>query len=223
MVIRGRLRGRLAALAAVIAVAPGLAACGDDESSQDAGAGSDRDQPRAGRSTVSAEADEPAADPIDDEAEIVKTLEAVLAGGDPASACGDSVTERFLRRSYGDAAGCEAAQKAAKPADDAGVSEVVINPESVAQALAHPRAASTTARSCGPSSSWTTTPGSSTRCARTSPSVPVPERDEPGPKARLAVRNVSGGQTPRGWAPPERWKASITLGSMTSPATPITT
>ena len=49
------------------------------------------------------------------------------------------MTERFLRRSYGDAAGCEAALKAAKPADDAGVSEIVINPESVAQALAHPK------------------------------------------------------------------------------------
>ena len=137
-VIRGRLRGRFAALAAVIAVAPGLAACGDDESSQEP-VPAETGTIASGTETVSAEANEPAADPIDDEAEIVKTLEVVLAGDDPASACGDSVTERFLRRSYGDAAGCEAAQKAAKPADDAGVSEVVINPESVAQALAHPK------------------------------------------------------------------------------------
>ena len=80
----------LAALAAVIAVAPGLAACGEDESSQTpAPAETGTDRERDG-STVSAEADEPAADPIDDEAEIVKTLEAVLAGADPVSACGDS-------------------------------------------------------------------------------------------------------------------------------------
>lgn len=137
-VIRGRLRRRVAALAAVIAVAPGLAACGDDESSQ-APAPAATGTNESGAETVSVEADEPAADPIDDEAEIVKTLEVVLAGGDPASACGDSVTERFLRRSYGDVAGCEAAQKAAKPANDAGVSEVVISPESVALALAHPK------------------------------------------------------------------------------------
>ena len=142
---------------------------------------------------------------------------------DPASACDDSVTERFLRRSYGDAAGCEAAQKAAKPANDAGVTEVVINPDSVAQALAHPRAASTTARSCAPSSSSTTRPGSSTRCARTSPSVPTTTQTSRARRPGSPTRNVSGGQTPRGWAPPERWKASISLGSMTSPATPITT
>jgi hypothetical protein len=44
-----------------------------------------------------------------------------------------------VRRSYGDADGCEAAQKAAKPAHDVGVTEVVINPESVAQARARPK------------------------------------------------------------------------------------
>jgi hypothetical protein len=137
-VIRGRLRGRLAALAAAVAVAPGLAACGEDGSSQSP-APAETGSSVSGTAALTTEADEPAADPVDDEAEIVKTLGAVLAGMDPASACGDSVTERFLRRSYGDAAGCEAAQKAAKPADDAGVTQVVINPDSVAQALARPK------------------------------------------------------------------------------------
>lgn len=137
MVVRGRLRARLTALAAVIAVAPGLAACGDDDSQAPAPA--ETGSSVSGTSTVSAEAAEPSADPVDDEAEIVKTLEIVLAGSDPASACGDSVTERFLRRSYGDASGCEAAQKGATPAKDAGVTQVVIQPDSVAQALARPK------------------------------------------------------------------------------------
>ena len=138
LVVRGRLRRRSTALAAVIAVALGFAACGDDESSQ-APAPAATGSAESGTQTVSAESDEPAPDPIDDEAEIVKTLEVVLAGGDPVKACSEWVTERFVRRSYGDAAGCEAAQKAAKPADKAGVTEVMINPESVAQALARPK------------------------------------------------------------------------------------
>ena len=68
---------------------------------------------RNGTETVSVEADEPAADPIDDEAEIVKTLEVVLAGDDPASVAAipsPSAPASFNR----DVAGCEAAQKAAK-------------------------------------------------------------------------------------------------------------
>ena len=147
MVIRGRMRRRLTALAAVIAVAPGLAACGgDDEPTQttapaETGASETASSSETASTTPgeSPEADKPAADAADDEAEIVKTLEAVLAGSDPAGACGESVTERFLRRSYGDAAGCEAAQSNAKPADDAGVKQVVIHPDSVAQALARPK------------------------------------------------------------------------------------
>jgi hypothetical protein len=138
-VIRGRLRGRLAAIATVIAVAPGLAACGDDEGSSQVPMPAATGTSESGTESASAAANEPAADPRDDEAEIVETLEVVLAGGDPAKACGEWVTERFVRRSYGDAAGCEAALKAAKPADKAGVTEVVINPESVAQARAHPK------------------------------------------------------------------------------------
>ena len=146
-VVRGRIRGRLAALAAVIAVTPVIAACGsDDEPSQttapaETGAGESNAETTttAANPDPGASPDEPAADPIDDEAEIVRTLEAVLAGGDPGSACGDSVTERFLRRSYGDAAGCKAAQSGLKPASDAGVRQVVIHPDSVAQALARPK------------------------------------------------------------------------------------
>jgi hypothetical protein len=147
MVIRGRMRGRFAALAAVIAVAPGLASCGgDDEPTQTtapAETGASTTEDGGGTTSTSPGATpgsgEPAADPVDDEAEIVKTLEAVLAGSDPVAACGESVTERFLRRSYGDSSGCEAALKNATPANDAGVTQVVINPDSVAQALARPK------------------------------------------------------------------------------------
>jgi hypothetical protein len=148
-VIRGRIRGRLAALVAVVAVAPGIAACGGGDELEEitvpAETGAAQTDPATepadgtGSTGEAPAQDEPAADPADDEAEIVKTLEAVLAGADPAIACGDSVTERFLRRSYGDAAGCEAAQSSAKPASDAGVTQVVIHPDSVAQALARPK------------------------------------------------------------------------------------
>jgi hypothetical protein len=85
------------------------------------------------------QAGEKSAEPVDDEAAIVATIEAVLAGKDPVKACSESVTDRFLRRAYGDAAGCEAAQAGAKPATDAGVTQVVITPDSVAQALARPK------------------------------------------------------------------------------------
>ena len=142
-VIRGRLRGRLAALAAVLVVAPGVVACGSEDEPTQTTAPAETGASQSGTGTVADDGapdpDEPAADPVEDEAEIVKTLEAVLAGADPVVACGDSVTERFLRRSYGDAAGCEAAQVGAKPASDAGVRQVVIHPDSVAQALAQPK------------------------------------------------------------------------------------
>lgn len=147
MVVRGRLRGRMAAVAAAIAVAPGLAACGggDEPAQTTAPAETGAAETDSAEETASTtpgenpEAGKPSADPADDEADIVKTLEAVLAGSDPAGVCNDSVTERFLRRSYGDAAGCEAAQSSAKPADNAGVKQVVIHPDSVAQALARPK------------------------------------------------------------------------------------
>lgn len=37
------------------------------------------------------------------------TVVAVIGGGDPASACGDLVTERYVRTAYGDTRGCRAA------------------------------------------------------------------------------------------------------------------
>lgn len=147
MVVRGRLRGRVTTLAAVTAfVGIGLGGCGGDEdpAQTTAPAETGASEPTAD-STTSSSTDateppgEPSADPEDDEAEIVTALEAILVGDDPASACGEAVTERFLRRAYGDAAGCEAALKSAKPATDAGVTQVVIHPDSVAQALARPQ------------------------------------------------------------------------------------
>lgn len=143
-VIRGRLKGRLTVLAAVLALAPGVAACGEDEPSQTTAAAETGADTTGGETTTASEpgttpdSGETAGDPVGHQDAIVATLESVLAGGDPVMVCSDSVTERFLRRSYGDAAGCEAAQKSAKPAADAGVRQVVISPGSVAQALARP-------------------------------------------------------------------------------------
>ena len=136
--VRGRSR-RLSALTAAVAVALALGACGGDAEPGDTAVPAATGTSESGTDTAAAADAEPAADPVDDEAEIVATLEAVLAGSDPVRACGASVTERFLRRSYGDTAGCEAAQKAAKPARKAGVTQIVIQPDSVAQALAHPK------------------------------------------------------------------------------------
>jgi hypothetical protein len=150
-VIRGRARGRLATLAACLAVVPGLAACGadEDEPSQTAApavTGADDETSKGTDTTAQIEGEdreavagsEPSGEPLDDDAEITQTLQAVLAGSDPRAACGERVTDRFLRRSYGDAAGCEAALKGAAPAKDAGVTQVVVHPDSVAQALARP-------------------------------------------------------------------------------------
>ncbi|HYH62065.1 MAG TPA: hypothetical protein VD766_09385 [Solirubrobacterales bacterium] len=148
-VIRGRLRGRVAALAAALVVAPGLAACGEDDEPTQTTAPAETGVEETATSTTEAsstgenggkpESDEPSSDPIDNEAEIMKTLETVLEGSDPVTACNELVTERFLRRSYGDAAGCEAALKSAKPAQDAGVEDIVVHPDSVAQASARPK------------------------------------------------------------------------------------
>ncbi|MDQ2676430.1 MAG: hypothetical protein M3Y34_06445 [Actinomycetota bacterium] len=141
---RGRLRGRMGALAAAIALISGLAACGEGEPAQTTAA-AETGASETGETTTATEpgampdGGEEGGDPAADEAAIVATIEAVLAGKNPAKACGESVTERFLRRSYGDAAGCEAAQAGARPAADAGVTQVVITPQSVAQALARPK------------------------------------------------------------------------------------
>jgi len=145
-VIRGRLRGRLAALAVVLVAAPGIFACGEDEP---APAPAETGADESGTTTTEAESTseetaatgggDPSAEGPDDQALITETLEGFLAGSDPAKACRELVTERFLRRAYGNTAGCEAAQKAAKPADDAGVEDIMVHPDSVAQALARPR------------------------------------------------------------------------------------
>jgi hypothetical protein len=144
---RGRRRGRIAALVAAVLLAPAIAACGDDETepapaetgTETTAATTDATEPTADE----APADEAPAEDEPTEAEsqdaIAATLETVLASTDFKATCGEAVTERYLRRSFGDAAGCEAAQKSAPPASKAGVRQVVILPGSVAQALAFPR------------------------------------------------------------------------------------
>ncbi len=147
-VVRGRFRGRVAAVAAALVLAPGLSACGDDDEPTQTTAPAETGVEETATSTTEASSTgenggQPddggsSSEPVDNETEIMKTLEAVLAGSDPAAACNELMTERFLRRSYGDAAGCEAALRSAQPAKDAGVEDIVVHPESVAQASARP-------------------------------------------------------------------------------------
>jgi hypothetical protein len=128
------------AVATIVLLASSLSACGSDGDATQTtavavtGAG-ETDAAKAPGSD--APEDEPSANPVDDEEAIGQTLEQILSGG--PKMCSTLVTERFLRRSYGDEAGCEAAQKSTPPAKSAGVSQVVIEPDSVAQALARPK------------------------------------------------------------------------------------
>ena len=129
--------GLLAALAALC-----LAACGEDDEPQQTtapavtGATQPTDEEKA--PGTGAPEDEPAADPATDKAAIGATLEAVLTSDEASDVCGSLVTERYLRRSYGDAAGCASAQKGTKPAQRVRVSRIVILPDSIAQASAQP-------------------------------------------------------------------------------------
>lgn len=135
---RFRAQAGLALLAAAIT----LAACGDDDEPTQTtapavtGATQATDEEKA-PGTNSPE-DEPAADPATDKAAIATTLDSVLTSRSAVDVCGDLVTERYLRRSYGDAAGCESAQQDAKPATNVGIGRIVILPDSVAQASARP-------------------------------------------------------------------------------------
>jgi hypothetical protein len=123
----------LGPLAAALVFAPG---CGEDGDEQASPA---RTGTVETRSDADAQAAEPTSDPAHDEASIQRTLEAVLTGSDPGAACGELVTERFLRRAYGNAGRCEAARRGEPPAKEAGVTQIVIHPDSVAQALSSPR------------------------------------------------------------------------------------
>ena len=82
--------------------------------------------------------DEPSADPASDKAEIARVIELVLTGNDPTEVCGALVTTRYLRRAYGDRAGCEAAQIDVEPADRVRLSRVVVLPDSLAQVSVKP-------------------------------------------------------------------------------------
>ncbi len=82
--------------------------------------------------------DEPASDPKADQDRIETTLELILVGNDPALVCGDLVTGRYLRRSFGDADGCRAAQPEIKTAQQVRVDKVVVLPDSIAQAVVRP-------------------------------------------------------------------------------------
>ena len=82
--------------------------------------------------------DEPSADPASDKAAISRTLDTVLTSRNPRQVCGELVTQRYLRESYGGASGCEAAQADQKPATRVRRSRIVVLPDSLAQAFAEP-------------------------------------------------------------------------------------
>lgn len=133
-----RARALLAALVSGFA----LAACGDDDEPVQitapavTGAADVTDAEKA--PGTEAPEDEPSSDPRSDKTAISITLEAVLTGSDPRQVCGELVTQRYLRDSYGGAAGCQAAQADLRPAKRVQLGRVVVLPDSVAQALAEP-------------------------------------------------------------------------------------
>jgi hypothetical protein len=127
-----------------MALVAGVAACGNDDNgplqtTAPAVTGTSETMGDQNAPGTDAPEDEPAPDPANDKAAITRALEVVMTGTTAVDACGDLVTDRYLTRSYGGAAGCESAQGAAKPAEDVRVSRIVILPESVAQAAVVPR------------------------------------------------------------------------------------
>jgi hypothetical protein len=137
-------RRRAAALIALLAVfVLALGACGGDEEPETETAPAVIDDD--GGTTVAGEdgrtspADEPAEDPVTDETAVEATLERVLTSTDPGEVCMEFVTERYVRRAFGDEAGCRQAQSQQAAADRVQVSEVVVTPESTAQAVVRAR------------------------------------------------------------------------------------
>jgi len=92
-----------------------------------------------GQTTTTNATDEPAEDPKTDQMAVAATLERVLTTVDPDVACVEFVTPRYVRRAFGDEAGCRAAQSGKAAADRVRVSEVVVTPESTAQAVVRTR------------------------------------------------------------------------------------
>ncbi len=130
------------AAAALVLAAMALAGCGGDSASDEGGVpaitGGTADPAEETAPGTAVPEDEPASNPKSDEDRIKRTLELILTGSDPSLACRDLVTDRYLRRSYGDADGCRAAQAQVRTARRVAVDEVVISPDSVAQAVARP-------------------------------------------------------------------------------------
>ena len=138
----GSLHGRLLLLAAGAAVA--LAACGSDpepvQTTAAAVTGADSGEPttEATQAATTDPADEPAADPASDREAIAASIETVLTSSDPRAVCIEFVTERYVRRSFGDRRGCTRAQQDTKHASKVRVSRIVILPDSLAQAWVVP-------------------------------------------------------------------------------------
>lgn len=83
--------------------------------------------------------DEPSPDPASDREAVAATLEGVLTGTEPRQVCDELVTERYVSRSFGDPAGCRAAQADQQAARRVDVTRVDVLPDSLAQAQVVPR------------------------------------------------------------------------------------
>ena len=123
---------RWSTAALVAAALFALSACGEDERT---------DGPAAPAVTgvdeaVEADAERQVRDEIAEAGarqQIALTLTQVLAG-DPGDMCGRLVTDRYVRRAYGDEDGCRDAQAKAAQAERVRVERVDVLPDSVAQA-----------------------------------------------------------------------------------------
>jgi len=119
-----------------------VSGCGDGDGAEDATvpavtAGT-TDPAEATAPGTAVPEDEPASDPKSDEDQIKRTLEQVITGNDPDLVCGELVTERYLRRSYGDVSGCVSAQAQVRTAKRMKLHQVVVLPDSIAQAVIRP-------------------------------------------------------------------------------------
>lgn len=131
----------LAALLTVCAFA-----CDDDDHSADEGAAAEQPagiaedrigkrDPERGDDQVGSE---DGAAELSDEEKIRLVIEAFFTSNDPLEVCEQAVTDRFLRNSYGDLAGCQTAQGQGGAADDVEIENLTVTGDD-GGAIAMPR------------------------------------------------------------------------------------
>jgi hypothetical protein len=125
---RPRRRRRAHAAALAFAAALFVAACGGGGESDGGNTGSasvPTEAPATVATAATATTQPPSARDL-----IKNAIELALASGDPAAACGVSVTTAYVERSYGDRAACEAAISAGGTARSVRVSQIAAGGDS---------------------------------------------------------------------------------------------